>query len=61
MNPRRWGGMRFLLMALVLLGYSVRMRPLPVTQAQGAQVRGGDVNRRCYVTTYACVDPKFEF
>lgn len=58
MNPRRWGGMLFLLMALVLLGYSARMRPLPVTRAQGEQVWGG-ANLKCVGTTYACNDPNY--
>ena len=58
MNPRRWGGMLFLLVALVLLGYGVRMRPLPVTRAQGEQVWGGDYYQ-CVGTRYDCPDPKY--
>lgn len=59
MNARRWGGMLFLVMALLLLGHSQSRKNAELrVRSPGDQVWGGDFNM-CVGTRNDCPDPKY--
>ena len=59
MNTRQWGGMLFLVMALLLMGYGQTQKNAALRiRSQGEQVWGGDINQ-CVGSRYDCPDPMF--